>query len=314
MVRALGERDHFLILTHRRPDGDTIGSAAALAHILRGLGKRAWVAPNEDLTPRYAAFVAAFYPPPEAVFDTIIAVDIADEGLFCGSMEGYKGRVELCIDHHPSNRLYAGQTWLEPKASATGEMIFSLAEALGARLTVPMLTAVYLALLTDTGCFLYSNTTPLAHRIAAQCIEAGVDYHGLNTEFYRKKTRARFLVERAMFASLRFSRDGTVAGATLTRADIDSAGATEDDLDNLASQIIALEGVACAVLATELKSGESKISVRTAAPLDASALCAPFGGGGHARAGGCTLDAGPPLALARVTAGAEAAWDETSHV
>ena len=297
MAAALMGCDRFLILTHRRPDGDTVGSAAALCRILRTAGKTAFVAPNEDATPRLSAFFEGLLLPEGETFDTLIAVDIADESLLTPSMEGYKGRIDFCIDHHPSNKLFAARTHMRAGAAATGEIIFELAEALAIPLDLETLTAIYLALLTDTGSFLYSNTTALSHRIAAVCMENGVPFHSLNTEFVRKKTKARFEIERALMDSLIFDASGTVAGAALTRADIRGAGATLDDLDNLASLIIALEGVTCAILATEDRGGETcKISVRTRAPMDGSALCARFGGGGHARAAGCTLPGGDPVA------------------
>ena len=312
MAAALMGCDRFLILTHRRPDGDTVGSAAALCRILRAAGKAAFVAPNADATPRLNAFLEGLLLPEGEGFDTLVAVDIADESLLTPAMAGFKGAIHFCIDHHPSNKFFAAQTHMRAGAAAVGEIIFELAEALGIAPDVEALSAIYLALLTDTGCFLYSNTTALSHSIAAACMAGGVDFHRLNTEFIRKKTKARFEIERALMENLIFDAAGAVAGAALTRADIKEAGATLDDLDNLASLIIALEGVSCAILATEDSGGTTcKISVRTRAPMDGSALCARFGGGGHARAAGCTLEGGDPQAArARLMAAAV----ESAHV
>lgn len=314
LAQELVQRDGFLIITHRRPDGDTIGSAAALCRLLRQLGKRAFVHPNEDASARYGEYIFDLYPQAGDTYDTLVAVDIADESLFLPSCRGFAGRVDICIDHHPSNKLYAGLSHVRASACAVGEIIWQLAGALGLAPGQEALKAIYLAISTDTGCFLFSSTTPLAHEIAARCIEAGVDFHGINTEFFRKKSKGRFEIERALTDGLRLGPGGLVAGACLTLEMIDTAGATEDDMDNLASLIINMEGVQCAVLVTQLRAGGCKASVRTAAPLDASGLCARFGGGGHARAAGCSFDGDPHDALSRLMQAAQAQLEAQGDV
>ena len=148
----------------------------------------------------------------------------------------------------------------------------------------------YIAVATDTGCFCFSNTTPLAHRIAADCIEAGVDVHAVNREFFERKSHARFQIERRLFDTLRFYENNRVAAAVLERDFAESVGASGDDLDNLSTLIMQLDGVECAILLQELpQRGEYKVSLRTQKPLNASSICAVFGGGGHARAAGCTV-------------------------
>ncbi len=282
-----------LVLTHRRPDGDTLGSAAALCRMLQRRGVRAFVHPNEDITPRLAPVVQGLWAPPDFVPQRIAAIDIASESLFCDSCAGFAGRVDLCIDHHPSNTGYARETLLCPRAAATGEIIWQLGEVLGDTPDCETLSALYVAVATDTGCFKFSNTTPLSHRIAAACIEGGVDFHALNREFFERKTRARFLIERHMFDTLRFYGGERIAAAQLTRDFCDSVGATGDDLDNLSTLLMQIDGVECGILLQELvKRGQYKVSVRTHKPLDASRICAGFGGGGHPRAAGCTVSGG----------------------
>ena len=284
------ENDNILILTHRRPDGDTLGSANALCRLLRSRGKRAFLHPNEDTTPRLMPLLAGLEPPEGFVPGFIAAVDIASEALFPASCDAFCGRVDLCVDHHPSNTGYARETRLAPHAAATGEIIWELFGAMKAVPGKEEMEALYIAVSTDTGCFRFSNTTPLSHRIAADCIEAGVDFHAVNREFFERKTRARFLIERRIFDTLRFYRDGRVAAAVLDRAFCDSVEATGDDLDNLSTLMMQIDGVECAILLQELvQKGEYKVSLRTHKPLDASLICAAFGGGGHPRAAGCTV-------------------------
>lgn len=311
----LERRDRYLILTHRRPDGDTAGSAAALCNMLRGIGKTAYVAPNEDATPRYLSYIQALYPPAEFAPQVVVAVDIASESLLCPSMETWKGKISICIDHHPSNTLYAEANLVDSAACATGEIIWQLARACGFAPTPAFMEAVYLAVVTDTGGFRYPGTTALSHRIAAACFDGGVDFDQIHREFLFKRTKRRGAVEALVMNSLVFSTDEAVGGAFVCRADIDRIGADDDDLDNLVNIITGIEGVQCAILATENAAGRGcKLSVRTRAPLDASSLCGRFGGGGHARAAGCNLAEPPQKARDTLMAAAVGELRRLSHV
>jgi len=307
---ALREKDRFLILTHRRPDGDTIGSAVALCLGLRAAGKRAYLAENEDLTPRLLPFAEHYLVPASFQPETVVAVDIADTALLCGSAAHLAERIDIAIDHHPSNKDYAAMTYVEPKAAATGEIIWRLFS--GWEMEKEFYQALYVAVATDTGCFKFSNTTPLSHLIAAECITQGIDFHAINKEFFTKKTKARFQIERMLFDSMQFAADGKVVGTYLTRAVIDGVGADNDDMENLATLTMQIENVMCGIVLTENKQGGSfKASVRTHAPLDASRICAVFGGGGHARAAGCTLEGDGESCCRRLM---EAAEEQLAHV
>lgn len=122
----LKAKDNFIILTHRRPDGDTVGSAAALCLALRDIGKTAYMSFNDGITPRLESFAEGLFAPEGYACDTVVAVDIADEKLFCLSDEQYKGKVDLCIDHHPTNTNYAKNVLLQEHEAATGAVIWQL--------------------------------------------------------------------------------------------------------------------------------------------------------------------------------------------
>lgn len=302
--------DDFLLLTHRRPDGDTIGSAAAICRALCQLGKTAWLAPNCDLTPKYRDFVEGLTAPEDFAPRWVLAVDIADAAaLLPENLQAWAGNIDVAIDHHPSNKYYAAHTHVRASAAATGEIVYELCRLLEVRCDRPMWEALYLAISTDTGCFRFSNTTVLCHKIAADAMTNGIDFHKINTEFFSKKTRERISIERSLFDHLIFSADGKVAGSYLSRALINQIGATEDDLDNLSTLIVNVEGLSCAILITESSrpEGEHKVSVRTHKPVDASKICGRFGGGGHARAAGCMVggDLREALALLMEAAGEE---------
>ena len=151
--------------------------------------------------------------------------------------------------------------------------------------------AIYVGTATDTGCFKFSNTTPLAHRIAADAIEAGLDFLPHNRTFFEAKSKVRFMIERKMFDDMIFSDNGEVCCSHLERAWLNEIGATDDDLDNLSTLTMQLEGVRCGIILTQNKKDKAyKVSVRSHRPADASRICQNFGGGGHPRAAGCTVD------------------------
>ncbi|MBQ4578006.1 MAG: DHH family phosphoesterase [Clostridia bacterium] len=290
-ARRLLEAGNILILTHRRPDGDTVGSAAALCRALRKAGKEAWVFANEDITPRLGFLLEGLTAPADYAHDFVVAVDIADTTLLTDSAKVFADSIDLCLDHHPSNKEFAQELVLHEKAAAAGEVIYLTAKALGVDFDLPMWEALYIAVATDTGCFRFSNTTPLAHRIAADAIEAGLDFLPHNRTFFEAKSKVRFMIERKMFDDMIFSDNGEICCSWLERDWLNSIGATDDDLDNLSTLTMSLEGVRCGIILTQNKKDKAyKASVRSHRPADASRICQNFGGGGHPRAAGCTLD------------------------
>ncbi len=307
----LRQGDDFLILTHGRPDGDTVGSASALCRLLRGLGKQAFLLPNEDLTPRLGFFCQDLLAPDSFVPGAVVAVDVATRELLCKNAAPFAERVDLCIDHHPSNTGYAKNTLLEAGCAATGELIWLLGETLGYSPAPLFCDAIYTAISTDTGCFCYSNTTPQTHRIAALCMENGADFSRLNRQFFETKSWKRIQVENHVFQNIRLSAQGKIAAVCLTKEALDRLEATKDELDNLSALPRQIEGVCCSILLSQVGPGRFKGSVRTDAPVDASRLCARFGGGGHARAAGCTLEGEGEDCLSRLV---KAAQEELGYV
>ena len=308
---ALEKSDDFLILTHRRPDGDTIGCAVALCLGLRRLGKTAWVLPNEDATALFAPYWGDTLAPADFVPRTVVAVDLASEGLFPKSAEGYKGKVNLCIDHHPSNEGYAALTHVEGDKAACGEIIYALLQLLlfpreeGVEAEEPLLPPeialpLYLALSTDTGCFAYDNTSANTHRIAGRLMETGIDAKAVNKRHFRTRSYTRLRVEGRIVETLELHQDGAVALACLTLADKAQLGFTEADVEDIAAFANQLEGVHTAVTIREMAPGECRLSVRTDASLNASKVCALLGGGGHAQASGCTVFGTVPEAKAAI--------------
>ena len=289
---ALQGANDILILTHRRPDGDTAGCAGALCRALRQIGKTAYILENPEITKRYAPLIVPCYPPEGFQPQFVVSTDIAEEKLFPDTAEVYKGKVDLVIDHHRSNIGFGKQNLVRPDAGACAEALYDVIMALGVKLTTDIAECVYIGVSTDTGCFKFSNTAAHTHAVAAACLTAGIDGGEINRALFETKTMPRFQMERIIFDTMEFYEDGAIAVALLWRADIDRTGADMDDLDSIASLTRQIEGVQIGITLTENKDKTVKVSVRTTKEMDASAICKKCGGGGHIRAGGASFDCG----------------------
>lgn len=287
-ARFLQERDGFLLLTHKRPDGDTVGCAVGLCLALRKLGKTAYVLPNPDATALFDPYWGDTLAPVDFVPDTVVSVDIASEGLFPSNAQCWLGKVDLALDHHPSNTGFAKQVCVESDKAACGELIYRIITqwfSVDKEIALPL----YVALSTDTGCFVYSNTTPHTHRVAAALMETGIDYAAVNKRHFRTKSYIRLRLESHMIETMDLHDGGQTAIAAISLEDMTQLGAKEEDVEDIAAVVGQLAGVHTAVTIRELHPGECKLSVRTAADLDASQVCKLLGGGGHAAAAGCTV-------------------------
>lgn len=285
----LRAQDQILIITHRRPDGDTIGSGAALCHALRSLGKTAHLHPNEEVHDLFAPYTAGLDAPAGFSPAFIVAVDTASWDLIPESAQRlYGSAVDLCIDHHGSNEFFAKETYLAPEHAACGELVYLLILEL-CPISPQIALLLYLAISTDTGCFVFSNTTALTHRITAELMEYDFDYRAINKRHFRTKSLPRLHMESQMIQNMQMLHGGITALVSIPLASMKAAGATEDDMDNISSFLEQIEGVQIAVTIRELSAAECKISLRTGGQYDASAICALLGGGGHPAAAGCSV-------------------------
>lgn len=285
----LRAHDRYLILTHKRPDGDTIGCAAALCRGLRGLGKTAHICPGTGETHLFTPYLEGLLAPEGYEPDTVVSVDIAARGLFTKSGEPWLERgVDLAIDHHPSQEFFAKETCLDAGRAACGEILYEILNELG-QVNTETAVPLYVAVSTDTGCFQYGNTTADTHRVAAALMATGMDVFPLNKRHFRTKTWARLQVERLIVERMHRYEDGKIAVAPVSLSLMDEAGATEEDMEDIAAFLGQIEGVETSVTIRELEDGACKLSVRTSGGLNATKVCALLGGGGHAAAAGCTV-------------------------
>lgn len=285
----LRSRDRVLLLTHVRPDGDTIGSAAALCRALRDIGKEAYLLPNPEITATYAPYAAPYWAPEGWEPSFVVSVDIAALSLLPENAKAYAGCIDLAVDHHPSQEFFAAETCLEAESAACGEIIYEIIRELTA-VTPEIALPLYVAISTDTGCFVYSNTTARTHRIAAELFAAGIDPAPVNKALFRTKSKTRLAMEARMVADMELYDHDRVVVMTIPLALREQMHATDADIEELSSLAALVEGTDCGVTLRELRPGTVKLSLRTGPRVNAALVCKKLGGGGHAAAAGATIE------------------------
>ena len=280
--------DRILLLTHRLPDGDALGSIYALYLVLKSMGKT--VRCETDAIPSSLRVAAIPCDAPAFEPDFIVALDMGDRKLMGDALnERYGGRVDLCIDHHGTHSPYAKYTLVDPAASAAGEVLFDMLKLAGFTLTEPIARELYIGISTDTGCFRYGNTTAKAMRAAADLMECGIDTEYLNTELFETKTREYAAFERMALNALKTYFDGKCAVMVVTRTMYEESGLDEADDKAVNALPRQIQGVYVGVTVKEKKDGGFRVSMRSKEPFDAASVCAKLGGGGHKLAAGCEL-------------------------
>ena len=288
------------LTTHVNPDGDGLGSEAGLTHLLRARGIDA-VITNPTPTPSRFAFLFGELPgidrTGEAVreirrADMIIVLDICDLGRLGMLHDAVRDRgVPVgCIDHHVSTGvLPPGPRFLDPAAAATGELVFELAAANGWTMTEDAARGLYVALLTDTGGFRFSNTRPRTLRIAAELLETGVDPEEIYLEVYARAPEGRPRLFAEALQTLVVEPERGLAWVTVPPGAIERLGVSSDDLDGVVEFPRSIEGVRMALLFREMSQGRIKVSLRSVGNVDVAAFAKGFGGGGHTKAAGLAL-------------------------
>lgn len=287
-AKTLLSKDKILILTHRSPDGDTIGSGYALAMALRKLGKSVKVDCTDPFPEKYSYFTDKLE---KLEFDEefVVSVDIADTKLLGEKLSDYADKIDLCIDHHGSNTKYAKEYYVEASAAAAAQVIAKLIRLMNVEFDKDIANAIYTGITTDTGCFRYTNVTAETHRIAADMIDCGAESGMINRLIFETKSRSRLEIERRVMDSIQFYLDGRCAIAYATIDMMKESGAVDSDMEGVSSLPRQIEGVMAGITLREKNNGKFKVSVRTTDELDASAICANFGGGGHKAAAGCMI-------------------------
>ena len=293
LIAFIEEGESFTLLSHLSPDGDTLGSSLALAHLLEKLGKTAEiVCPNP--VPKIYAFMPGsekvLLPEDAAGYPRVIAVDCADTPRF-GRAVRFFGKAEMtaAIDHHVTNPRFAQINLVESGASATAEVIKKLYELIGVEIDESAAICLYTGIVTDTGNLSYSNTTPNALRIIADFVEKGlVDISDLNRRIYRTVPYAKTRVQGFVTSNIRLELGGAVGIGTLTQAQMQSYGATNEDCEGIVDCVRDIDCVKIGAFIRESADGSYKVSLRSKCVGDVGRIASRHGGGGHERAAGYT--------------------------
>ncbi|MBQ7346047.1 MAG: DHH family phosphoesterase [Oscillospiraceae bacterium] len=280
----LAQRDDFCILSHCRPDGDTVGSTAALCLGLRKMGKKAYVLENPELSGKLQFLHEGLTKTAPEAGDTIVSVDVSARSRLLRGAEDLP--VALRIDHHGVGESFADLELVDGDVAACGEIVYDLLVELGIGLDQQIGTALYVAVSTDTGCFRFANTTADTFKVAAACAATGAKLYPINQMLFDTNSLTKLKVQSWMVASARFFRDGKIALCAMPYAV--EAEASPDDMDNVSGFLRSIEGVEICALIRETEGGV-KLSVRAIPGYDASAVCARFGGGGHKGASGASF-------------------------
>ncbi|HET6365049.1 MAG: DHH family phosphoesterase [Nitrospirota bacterium] len=293
IISELRQCDAVLISVHRSPDGDALGSQLALMLALEKLGKTV-TAHNLDPVPeiyRYLPGSARIKTGSTVAgrYDAFIVLDSepARTGLFDGK---YPADRVINIDHHITNPLEWELTWLDPTASATGEMVYKLITGLSVTIDRDIALCLYTAIFTDTGSFRYTNTTPASMRIAAELIEAGADPWFVTENVFESYAYRRLKLLGRVLTGMERSEDGRIAWVVVTNELYRQTGATAEDTENFINFVRSVKGVEVAVLFRQTAETQYKISMRSKGRVDLSGLARSLGGGGHKNAVGSVLD------------------------
>lgn len=286
----LGERDHFCILSHCRPDGDTVGSSAALCLGLRSLGKTAHVLYNEEVTQRFSWLHEGLTKQWPEEGDTIVSTDVAAPGMLPEKFKPLLGKIDLRIDHHGSATSFTDLELVDPASASCAELVWDVLKEMGVKADRALAEAVYVGTSTDTGCFRYANTTAHTFQTAADCTAAGARVFELNQELFETNSLGRLKMQAWIVDHIKMLRCGSMAVCAIPRSVEEELGVSEDDMDNISSFPRTVAGVCVAATLREAKDGRVKLSVRAVPGYDAAGIAAKFGGGGHKGAAGAGIN------------------------
>jgi phosphoesterase RecJ-like protein len=290
IVDAIRTKQRFVIASHARPDGDSIGSELSAAYALRALGKHVTVVNADPAPAPLMQFPGVadiqITKRVEGDFDAAIVMECSD--LARTGVAGLDRFFVINIDHHPGNTGYGQINWFDESAAACGEMVFDLVRALDVPLSAEIATHVYLAILTDTGSFHYGNITPATFERCRLVLEAGVDPVLAARKVYDSNNIGRLKLTGAVLGTLEVDATGHIAVVYLDHAMTRASGGTYEDTEGLVNMPLSVKEIEAVVFFKQNEGDEYRVSLRSKGPIDVGSVAAQFGGGGHKNAAGCT--------------------------
>jgi phosphoesterase RecJ-like protein len=300
ILSVIGAHQTFVVTSHARPDGDAIGSALGMMHLLDAMGK--------DVTVAFADVIPEIYrgiPGVERIVHALpsqrpdAAVLLECDSVVRTGFDQIEAGTTINIDHHLSGKNFADHNWIDASAAAVGALVYELAIAAGQRITPEMATCLYTAVVTDTGSFQFSSTTPATFALASHLVDSGADHNGVAQAVFFSNPAAKM---RLLGVALnRMVIDDSIAWSFITQSDMAATGAGVEDCEGVVNSLIGIEGVCAAVFLREMPGGkEFRLSLRSKDPVNVAEVAGHFAGGGHRNASGGTVDGPVEEAVNRV--------------
>jgi phosphoesterase RecJ-like protein len=299
-VAKIRECGSFAITSHLRPDGDSLCTSLALAIALEGIGKTADIINTDNIPVPFDAFPAAarirIGQIPPGAHDAVILLECADVSR--SGQTGIDASFKINIDHHYSNDRYADINWVDPEASAVGELGYDLCRALAAPLTPEIANLLYCAIVSDTGSFQFSNTTARAFGVSHELVAAGANPIAVSEALYHNHRPEKIKLLGRVLSTLEIHPGGEIAVIGMFRRDLVELGLSEVDTEDITTLVRSIRGIQVVLFFKEMEPGVFRVSIRSKGQAHAARIAENFGGGGHAHAAGFTV-AGPYRRLVR---------------
>lgn len=303
-ARLILSKDNIEILSHRSPDGDTLGCSCGLAVALQSIGKNVKINVSGGV-PKKFEYLKNMVKEQDFEPQFIISTDIAAPSLLGDLQAEYENKIDLCIDHHGSNSIECENKLVDSSAAAACEIIYDIIKLMNIEITDKIAACIYTGISTDTGCFRFSNTTSKTHKIAAELMQFDCGWFEINQAMFEIKSRSKVMLERMVYDTMEFFAQGKCAVIYTTLEMQNSLNLADDEMEGLAAIPRQIEGVLLGVTIKEKSDGTVRVSVRTNGDIDACEFCAKFGGGGHKAAAGCSIEADLQTAKAMLVKAAE---------
>lgn len=309
LLNVLQQKQHILLLPHIHADGDALGSCFALAALLQDMEKQATVVLEEEPLPVYDKIVGEYtLQSVSTPYDFVILVDCNDVSRLGKRADLVVGDM-ACIDHHRTTDSLPPLYYVDDTAAATGELVYSFASLLG-QIDTQTALCLYFALVSDTGCFRYSNTTPRTLRIAAELMEKGIDTVSVSRDLFETFSLKKMQYRSSCISSMQLLENNRIGICTLPYETMQKQELTMDDTEGIANLILTIDSVVMGVYFHEREPGKWKVSLRSDESTDVARIAATFGGGGHLRAAGYSFEGTEETAIKQLLAETKQQWLE----
>lgn len=293
VVELIENKSRFAITTHVRPDGDGIGSSLGLCWLLRSLGKSADVIVSDGIPPAYATLpgadeIVSLTEVRDGDYDAIFVIECSD--VERPNILNLEHQFTVNIDHHSTCEHFGTVNWIDPTASACGEMIYNLCKAIGGRISREIAECLYLALVTDTGSFHFPNTTERTLKVASELVKAGVKPAKISEAVYNSYPWSRIELMSQVLSTVRRDPSGRVAWMRQTSEMRETTGMTDGDNSGFVNIPLAAKEILASVYMREVEKGAFRVSLRSKGAINVARVAEIFGGGGHKNAAGCRVE------------------------